>query len=99
VSTAKIVAEVREQVRRNPDQADEHLLALLLACLTERETEVYDWSLGQAGEFSKGDAAAHFGVHENTAGTVLLALVHYGLLRRVERQMRGRPPIWLYQAK
>lgn len=94
--TAKIVAAIRERMQVQPEYADDHLHALVLAALTPRETAVYEL-VRERGEMTVTQVVAELAMNANMARTILLTLHSCKLVDRHQRTDGKRPPVWVYK--
>ena len=95
--TATIIAAIRERMREQPEHADDHLHALVLAALTPREIEVYEL-VQKHGELTVNQVVAELGMHPNMARGILAMLHSCKLLDRHQRTGR-KSPVWVYKRK
>lgn len=95
--TAKIVAAIRDRMQVQPEHADDHLHALVLAALTPRETEVYEL-VQRRGEMTVNQVVAELAINTNMARTILATLHSCKLLDRHPRT-GTRAPVWVYKRK
>lgn len=93
--TAKIVAAIRDRMQMQPEYADDHLHALVLAALTPSETQVLEL-VQTRGEMTVTQVVAELGMHPNMARTILATLHSCKLLDRHQRTGR-KSPVWVYK--
>ena len=94
--TAKIVAAIRDRMLEQPEHADDHLHALVLAALTPREIEVYEL-VQSRGELTVNAVVAELAMNANMACTILLKMHSCKLIDRHKRTNGMRRPVWVYK--
>lgn len=96
--TAKIVAAIRDRMQVQPEYADDHLHALVLAALTPSETKVYAL-VQKHGELTVNQVVAELAMNANMARSILSMLHSCKLLDRHQKTDGKRPPVWVYKRK